>query len=61
MTNVKAKIQGNEYTAVCPVCNTLNVITHVPQKIFVLQLNKVCVHYKDLRQNENAMRFEAVK
>ncbi len=61
MTNVKVEIKGNQYNTICPICKTPNTLTHIPQKIFVIQLNKVCVHYKELRLNESAIRFEEVK
>ncbi len=52
------QIEKNKYKAVCPICNTENVITVVPQKLRVLQLNKVCQHYKDLIEKDNVIKFE---
>ena len=52
MKNIKCEIENNKYSAVCPYDNEKNTVTHIPQKLFVLQLNHVCKHYNGFNGKE---------
>lgn len=58
MESIKCKIENNKYSAVCPCDNETNIVTHIPQKLFVLQLNHVCKHYKNLDIQKGVMEFD---
>ena len=57
MKNIKCEIENNNYSAVCPYDSEKNTVTHIPQKLFVLQLNHVCKHYKNLNIQTKEMVF----
>ena len=58
MEIIKCNIENNKHSAVCPYDNEKNVVTHIPQKLFVLQLNHVCKHYKNLDIQKGVMEFD---
>ena len=57
MKSVKCIIENNKYSAVCPYDSEKNTVTHIPQKLFVLQLNHVCKHYKNLNMQTQEIVF----